>query len=85
MVCSTNAPPSAINRLLAGPAAATSAKSRRGERRLRKSTGTGLAHPISGSPVIAASSGNSKVPIGSMCATGLRVRRPRSRAVGSPS
>ena len=71
--------------LLTGPAAATTAKSRRGDFRLRKSTGTGLAQPISGKPVVMASSGNSSVPMGSMCATGFKVSRPSMRAVGSPS
>jgi hypothetical protein len=54
-------------------------------RRFRISTGTGLAHPSTGRLVISAISGNTTVPIGSMCTAGLSETRPRLRAVGSPS
>ena len=74
----------AISRLLAGPAAAMSAKSRRGFFRYRMSTGTGFAQPIKGMGENIASSGNNTVPIQSMWASGFSVSRPRSRAVGSP-
>ena len=51
----------------------------------RVSTGTGLAQPISGTPVSNAISGNTSVPIGSTCTAGLSDSRPSCRAVGSPS
>ena len=40
------------------------------------STGTGLAQPISGTPVTIAINGNSIVPIGSMWTAGLSDSRP---------
>ncbi len=67
---------SARSRLLNGPAIATIAKSRRGDRNAAIRTGTGLAHPNSGAPVVMASTGNRTVPIQSMCASGFSVRRP---------
>src|SRR3954466_855533 len=66
----------AWSRLLIGPAAATSMKSRRGGRGWRVFTGTGLAQPINGRWLIAAMIGSSSVPIGSMWTTGLSDTRP---------
>ena len=68
-----------------GPASATTAKSRRGDRRFCMLTGTGFAQPMSGRPEYSASSGKTTVPIRSMCLKGFRVSRPSSRAVGSPN
>ena len=48
-------------------------------------TGTGLAQPISGTPVTIAISGNTIVPMTSTCTAGLSDSRPSIRAVGSPS
>ena len=76
----------ASTRLLTGPAARDDGEiAARVIAGCRKSTGTGLAQPISGTPVVIASSGNSSVPMGSMCTTGFRDSRPSMRAVGSPS
>ncbi len=74
----------ANTRLLTGPANATRAKSRRGARKFRISTGTGFAHPISGRPDNMPTSGNNTVPIQSICASGFSVSRPNCRAVESP-
>src|SRR5688572_26052561 len=75
----------ACSRLLIGPAAAMTMKSRRGSRRLFMLTGTGLAQPISGSPLMAEITGSSTVPIQSMWTSGFSETRPSIRAVGSPS
>src|SRR5437588_6340883 len=53
-------------------------------RQLNGLTGVGLAQPINGAPVKNAIAGNSKVPIGSTCAIGLRLMRPCKRAKSSP-
>ena len=71
--------------LLIGPAAATIMKSRRWWRSRLMFTGTGFAQPMIGSPLIAATSGSSIVPIGSMWTMGFSDTRPSRRAVGSPS
>ena len=72
-------------RFMAGPAAATSAMSRRGWCMRRGSIGTGLAQPRKNPPGISRqSSGRMTVPNGSMCASGFMVSRPWSLAVGSP-
>ena len=58
-------PPTTASRmLLAGPAAATIMKSRRGCRSRLMLTGTGFAQPMIGRLLIAAISGNRTVPIG---------------------
>ena len=60
-----------------GPAAATSAMSRRGCLMFRGSTGTGLAHPRRKLPgSIKQISGTMMVPNRSICARGFMVRRP---------
>ena len=48
-------------------------------------TGVGFAQPITGTPPMMASSGNTTVPIGSMCTSGLSDTRPSRRAVSSPN
>src|SRR5438093_5119493 len=82
---STIAAPTAITRLLAGPAAATSMKSRLGCPSCRGLTGTGFAQPMSGTPLIIAISGKITVPIRSAWTIGFSETRPSRRAVGSPS
>ena len=67
-----------IMRLEAGPASALSAMSRRGFLKYRVFIGTGFAQPKPKSSI-------ETVPIGSRCFSGLRERRPKLRAVGSPS
>ena len=47
-------------------------------------TGTGFAHPSSGTLPNSAINGKSTVPIRSACTIGLNDTRPSSRAVGSP-
>jgi hypothetical protein len=71
---------------MAGPAIATSTMSRRGLFRRSNETGTGLAQPnMNGDPDTRRKAGSAMVPIGSMWASGLRVRRPITEAVSSPS
>ena len=73
-------------RLLAGPAAAITMNfCRQLSRSFRMSTGTGFAQPMIGRFVVIAISGNTIVPIRSMCTAGFSDTRPRNRAVGSPS
>ena len=67
---------SARIRLLTGPAARRSRSRAAARADSRTFTGTGFAQPISGSPEYIAISGNSTVPIQSMCASGLSVSRP---------
>ena len=57
----------------------------RGLRNRPTFTGTGLAHPNTPIPLNASSAGTIKVPTGSTCTTGLRLRRPARFAVSSPN
>src|SRR5438309_73212 len=76
--------PVAIMKLLTGPAADVRMSSSNGLRKLRGSTGVGLAHPRTVNPVTAATIGSRIVPIGSMWRIGFSDTRPNMRAVGSP-
>src|SRR6185369_17183954 len=67
-----------------GPAAEIRRFARRGFGTPFSETGTGRAHPKTGSPENARTSGKMTLPIGSRCLMGLSVMRPRSRAVLSP-
>ncbi len=68
-----------------GPANATIMPSRRGFLKLRAVTGTGLAQPNKKPPENNRNMGTNKVPIGSMCLAGFKLKRPSIFAVGSPS
>ena len=81
----TSAEPIINNRFVVGPASDTTSMSRRGLRKRLGFTGTGLAHPITGMPASAPIAGRMIDPNGSMCGTGLSVRRPARRAVSSPN
>lgn len=75
----------AIATLVSGPAKETKAKSFLPSRKLKGSTGTGLAPPIIiGEPEIRRRRGKAILIIGSICFLGSRVSRPIRRAVGSP-
>ena len=73
-----------LARLLIGPAAATSMKSRCGCPSRLMLTGTGFAQPMIGRLLKIAISGSRIVPIGSMWTIGFSDTRPSRRAVGSP-
>lgn len=76
----------AIKKFVRGPAIETRAMSFLGSRKLKGSTGTGLAPPkITGELVRIKINGRIKVIIGSTCGIGFKVSLPRSFAVGSPS
>ena len=81
----TNAAATISSRFVAGPASDTNNMSRRGLRRRFGFTGTGLAHPITGTPASAPIAGRMIDPNGSMCGIGLSVSRPARRAVSSPN
>lgn len=73
-------------RLVRGPARDTSARSFLPSFRLNGSTGTGLAAPnTTGDPENIRKKGRIMLMNGSICFLGSSVRRPASRAVGSPS
>ncbi len=76
--------PTAIARLLNGPAAATHNMSRFGRRRLPKFTGTGLAQPNMIGVNSSVNSGTTIVPSQSMWRSGFRLMRPAACAVMSP-
>src|SRR4051812_31041907 len=78
------APATASSRFMPGPASATRIMWTRGLRIRRATTGTGFAQPNTGAPLTARNSGRTTVPIGSTWRIGLRLSRPRRRAVGSP-
>jgi hypothetical protein len=82
---SANAAAAASARFMPGPASATSIMCSRGLRMLAATTGTGLAQPNTGAPLIASTSGNATVPMGSTWRIGLGLSRPSSLAVGSPN
>jgi hypothetical protein len=68
-----------------GPAAETTKFARRGFFVLRRSTGVGFADPKMRPEKTYRMIGTRIDPIGSMCRRGLRLIRPRSRAVVSPN
>src|SRR5258708_15236621 len=80
----TTAAMSISERFVAGTAGDTSSMSRRLRRRFGF-TGTGFAHPITGTCANAPSAGRMIDPNGSMCGIGLSVRRPARLAVSSPN
>ncbi len=59
--------------------------SRRGLRSRFGFTGTGLAHAMTGMPVIAPNAGRMIDPNGSRCGIGFSVSRPAFLAVSSPN
>lgn len=69
----------------AGPAKETIAISLRVFLKFKGFTGTGFAQPNNGRPVNVIIIGRITVPIMSICTMGLRVKRPRYFAVGSPN
>src|SRR5450631_3990680 len=74
----------AMAKLAAGPARATITMARRGLRSMLVATGTGFAQPKSGPPTARRTPGTSTVPTGSICRSGLRLKRPSICAVRSP-
>src|SRR4030043_2269095 len=68
-----------------GPAADIQRLSRRGFFRLKGLTGTGLAQPKGGAFIMTRRSGNKIVPNGPTWGIGVRVTRPKFRAVSSPN
>ena len=75
----------ASTRFDSGPAAEIQSPIRFGLFRFNGLTGTGLAQPSTGRfGAIMPRRGKTTVPIGSMCASGLRETRPSILAVGSP-
>lgn len=77
----------AIKKFIKGPAKETSAISFLPSRRLKGSTGTGLAPPRINVPFepINKINGSRMLMYGSICGFGFNVIRPKSLAVGSPS
>ena len=79
-------PATAMTRFEAGPASATSASPRRPPRSMFGLTGVGFAQPKKNAPPdMRAEMTSMSAPSGSKWTTGLRVRRPNSLAVPSPS
>src|SRR5438445_176492 len=78
---STIAAASAITRLLAGPAAATNTKSRRGWLRLRGFTGTAFAQPMSGALLTIPISGKGIVPMGAARTVADALKKEQRRIV----
>ena len=77
----------AIIKLAPGPAAATRIISLLGFRSLWNATGTGFAQPKAHAPWLIRSipNGTIRVPSGSTCLIGFRVKRPARWAVESPN
>src|ERR1035438_2919088 len=72
----------ATMKLLTGPATEVRMSSSMGLRKLRGSTGVGLAHPSKGIPEMAATRGRIIVPNKSICRMGFRGKRTSERAAG---
>jgi len=75
----------AAKKLDAGPAADMSMLSRLGFLKLAGLTGTGLAQPKGGAPMMMRMAGIRTVPMGSICGAGFKVILPMIWAVGSPN
>src|ERR1700730_3439585 len=81
---SNRSAPVATMKLLTGPATEVRMSSITGWRKFRGSTGVGFAQPSKGMALMAATSGSTIVPIGSIWLNGFNDTRPSIRAVGSP-
>src|SRR5258708_25828426 len=74
----------ATMKLLTGPATDVRMSSSKGLRKLRGSTGVGLAHPRTVNPLTAATIGSSIPPIGSIWRIGVSDTRPNIPALPTP-
>ncbi len=85
MILRITMPIVASRRFESGPAAETARLARRGFFVRRRSTGVGFAAPKMRPEKTYSRIGTRIEPTGSMCRMGLRLIRPRSRAVVSPN